>query len=129
MVLDLVHYVINNHPDIHVTVLDKLTYAGNRENFAGLPEDRFELVVGDIADAELVNKLFSKTDAVVHYAAESHNDNRLKNPYPIKKEGELFTLFMIFHSYLCNGYGFSVSIPTDESEFIVFTSTLILFIL
>ena len=48
MVLDLVHYVINNHPDIHVTVLDKLTYAGNRENFAGLPEDRFELVIGDM---------------------------------------------------------------------------------
>ena len=60
---NFVHYVINNHPDIHVTVLDKLTYAGNRANFAGLPEDRFELVVGDIADAELVDKLVSKTDA------------------------------------------------------------------
>ncbi len=79
---NFVHYVINNHPDIHVTVLDKLTYAGNRANLAGLPEDRFELVVGDIADAELVDKLVSKTDAVVHYAAESHNDNSLKDPYP-----------------------------------------------
>ena len=79
---NFVHYVINNHPDIHVTVLDKLTYAGNKENLAGLPEDRFELVVGDIADAELVDKLVSKTDAVVHYAAESHNDNSLKDPYP-----------------------------------------------
>lgn len=38
---NFVHYVINNHPDIHVTVLDKLTYAGNRENLSGLPEDRF----------------------------------------------------------------------------------------
>ncbi len=95
MVLDLVHYVINNHPDIHVTVLDKLTYAGNRENFAGLPEDRFELVVGDIADAELVNKLFSKTDAVVHYAAESHNDNRLKNPYPFLHANILGTYALI----------------------------------
>ncbi len=79
---NFVHYIINNHPDIHVTVLDKLTYAGNRANLAGLPEDRFELVVGDIADAELVDKLVSKTDAVVHYAAESHNDNSLKDPYP-----------------------------------------------
>ena len=65
-----------------MTVLDKLTYAGNRGNLAGLPEDRFELVVGDIADAELVDRLVSKTDAVVHYAAESHNDNSLKDPYP-----------------------------------------------
>ena len=54
---NFVHYVINNHPDIHVTVLDKLTYAGNRENLSGLPKDRFELVVGDIADAQLVDKL------------------------------------------------------------------------
>ena len=77
---NFVHYVINNHPDIHVTVLDKLTYAGNRANLAGLPEDRFELVVGDITDPELVDKLVSKTDAVVHYAAESHNDNSLKEP-------------------------------------------------
>ena len=65
-----------------MTVLDKLTYAGNRANLSGLPEDRFELVVGDIADVELVDKLVSKTDAVVHYAAESHNDNSLKDPYP-----------------------------------------------
>ena len=39
-----------------------------------------ELVVGDICDAELVDKLVQKTDAVVHYAAESHNDNSLKDP-------------------------------------------------
>ncbi len=41
-----------------------------------------ELVVGDIADAELVNRLIAETDAVVHYAAESHNDNSLNDPFP-----------------------------------------------
>lgn len=79
---NFVHYVVNNHPDIHITVLDKLTYAGNKENLAGLPADRVELVVGDITNAELVDELVSKTDAVVHYAAESHNDNSLKDPSP-----------------------------------------------
>ena len=54
---NFVHYVVNNHPEVHVTVLDKLTYAGNKENLAGLPEDRVELVVGDICDKELVDKL------------------------------------------------------------------------
>ena len=77
---NFVHYVVNNHPDIHVTVLDKLTYAGNKANLAGLPADRVELVVGDICDKELVDRLVSKTDAVVHYAAESHNDNSLIDP-------------------------------------------------
>ena len=37
---NFVHYVVNNHPDVHVTVLDKLTYAGNPENIAWLPSDR-----------------------------------------------------------------------------------------
>ena len=79
---NFVHYVVKHQPEVHVTVLDKLTYAGNRANLAGLPEDRVELVVGDIADSQLVNQLVAKADAVVHYAAESHNDNSLKDPSP-----------------------------------------------
>ena len=79
---NFVHYVYNNHPDVHVTVLDKLTYAGNRANIEEILGDRVELVVGDIADAELVDKLAAKADAIVHYAAESHNDNSLKDPSP-----------------------------------------------
>ncbi|MGZ7886306.1 dTDP-glucose 4,6-dehydratase [Ligilactobacillus salivarius] len=79
---NFVHYVVNNHPEVHVTVLDKLTYAGNKENLAGLPEDCVKLVVGDICDKELVDKLVQNADAVVHYAAESHNDNSLRNPDP-----------------------------------------------
>ncbi|MDR0846166.1 MAG: dTDP-glucose 4,6-dehydratase [Lactobacillales bacterium] len=79
---NFVHYVVNNHPDVFVTVLDKLTYAGNKANLDGLPTDRFELVVADICDAEVVDKLAAKADAIVHYAAESHNDNSLTDPSP-----------------------------------------------
>ncbi|WP_372966781.1 dTDP-glucose 4,6-dehydratase [Microbacterium sp.] len=78
---NFVHHVVA-HTDAHVTVLDKLTYAGNRASLAGLPADRVELVEGDIADAELVDSLFAGVDAVVHYAAESHNDNSLHDPRP-----------------------------------------------
>ena len=78
---NFVHHVLAN-TDHTVTVLDKLTYAGNRASLAGLPEDRVELVVGDVADAPLVNDLVARHDAVVHYAAESHNDNSLDNPRP-----------------------------------------------
>ena len=79
---NFVHYVVNNHPDVHVTVLDKLTYAGNPDNIAGLPKDRVELVVGDICDAELLERLVPGNDAIVHYAAESHNDNSIADPSP-----------------------------------------------
>src|SRR5829696_5552477 len=68
--------------DHTVTVLDKLTYAGNRASLDGLPDDRFHFVQGDIADAELVDGLFAEVDAVVHFAAESHNDNSLADPRP-----------------------------------------------
>lgn len=79
---NFVHYVVNNHPEVHVTVLDKLTYAGNPENIAGLPSDRVELVVGDICDAELLDRIVPGHDAIVHYAAESHNDNSIADPEP-----------------------------------------------
>ncbi len=79
---NFVHYVVREHPDVQVTVLDKLTYAGNSENIAGLPKNRVELVVGDICDADLLDKLVPIHDAIVHFAAESHNDNSIANPAP-----------------------------------------------
>lgn len=68
--------------DYKIIVLDKLTYAGHRESLEGLPAHRVSLVVGDIADAELVDSLIAEVDAVVHFAAESHNDNSLTDPLP-----------------------------------------------
>ncbi len=79
---NFVHYVVKHHPEVHVTVLDKLTYAGNKANLAGLPAERVELIVGDICDQTLVERLVADADAVVHYAAESHNDNSLIDPTP-----------------------------------------------
>ncbi|MFZ3009926.1 MAG: dTDP-glucose 4,6-dehydratase [Candidatus Microsaccharimonas sp.] len=79
---NFVHHVYKERPDWQITVLDALTYAGNRANLEGLDPERVKLVVGNITDAELVDKLVSEHDAVVHYAAESHNDNSLQNPRP-----------------------------------------------
>ena len=78
---NFVHHVLA-HTYHEVTVLDALTYAGNLASLNGLPEDRFRFVKGDITDAGLVDELFAGVDAVVHYAAESHNDNSLDNPRP-----------------------------------------------
>ena len=78
---NFVHYVLAN-TEHSVTVLDKLTYAGNLASLDGLPEDRFTFVQGDIQDAALVDGLVADTDTIVHYAAESHNDNSLNDPRP-----------------------------------------------
>jgi dTDP-glucose 4,6-dehydratase len=79
---NFVHFVYKERPDWHITVLDALTYAGNRANLDGLDPARVTFIQGNIMDAELVNKLVSENDAIIHYAAESHNDNSLDNPRP-----------------------------------------------
>lgn len=78
---NFVHRVLAT-TDASVTVLDKLTYAGNRVSIEGLPEDRLRFVHGDVADAVLVDELIPGQDVVVHFAAESHNDNSLRDPRP-----------------------------------------------
>ena len=79
---NFVRWVHDEKPDVKILVLDKLTYAGNIENIAGLDEDRFEFVHGDICDEALLEKIVPDTDAIVHYAAESHNDNSIADPSP-----------------------------------------------
>jgi dTDP-glucose 4,6-dehydratase len=68
--------------DHSVTVLDALTYAGNKATLIGLPANRFRLVEGSICDPQLVNDLVATHDVTVHFAAESHNDNSLRDPSP-----------------------------------------------
>lgn len=79
---NFVHWVLENQPSVHVTVLDALTYAGNRANLEGCDEDRMTFVHGDICDEQLVDELFASADACVHFAAESHNDNSIADPSP-----------------------------------------------
>lgn len=108
---DFVHYVLE-HTDDHVTVLDKLTYAANLASLDGLPSDRFTFVKGDICDATLVNELFAASDAVVHYAAESHNDNSLADPRPFVDTNIIGT-FTLLEAARATGVRYH-HISTDE---------------
>ena len=72
-------WVEREQPNVRITVLDALTYAGRRENLA---DTAAELVVGDICDAALVDSLVGRSDAIVHFAAETHNDNSIADPAP-----------------------------------------------
>jgi len=78
---NFVRRTLASKPDVEVTVLDALTYSGRLSNLEGL-EGKFKFVKGNICDAGVVDSLVSKADVVVHFAAESHNDNSLKSPRP-----------------------------------------------
>lgn len=78
---NFVRYWLEKNSEDEVVVLDKLTYAGRRENVADLEkESNFEFIKGDIVDEDLVNKLVGKVDTVVHFAAESHVDRSIMKP-------------------------------------------------
>ena len=98
--------------DAAVTVLDKMTYAANREAIDALPSDRVSLVVGDIADADAVDPLVADHDAVVHFAAESHNDNSLSDPSPFVHTNLIGT-FTLLEAVRRHGTRFH-HVSTDE---------------
>jgi dTDP-glucose 4,6-dehydratase len=78
---NFVHATLRDHPECRVTVLDALTYAGSRASLAGA-KDKIDFVEGRIEDPALVDRLVARHDVIVHFAAESHNDNSINNPSP-----------------------------------------------
>src|SRR5919112_895633 len=75
---NFVRHALRSHPDWRVTTLDKLTYAGRRENLHDVMDDpRHEFVHGDIADAAVAAPLVHASQIVVHFAAETHVDRSI----------------------------------------------------
>lgn len=78
---NFIHYTVKHFSHVRITVLDALTYAGNIENLHPVIES-IRFVEGSVVDESLVDSLVKDCDVVVHFAAESHNDNSLDNPWP-----------------------------------------------
>ncbi|MGI8880142.1 MAG: dTDP-glucose 4,6-dehydratase [Jatrophihabitans sp.] len=78
---NFVHQTVRKRPEVEVTVLDALTYAASEASLAPV-RDKISFVRGDVADAAVVDELVEHSDVVVHFAAESHNDNSLRDPSP-----------------------------------------------
>lgn len=91
---NFVHGAVRDHPEVAVTVLDAMTYAGSRESLATVEHD-IRLVQGDVTDADLVGKLVAECDAVVHFAAETHVDNALADPEPFVRSNVLGTFSVL----------------------------------
>lgn len=108
---NFVHQTVRERPSVRVTVLDALTYAGDRSSLAAI-EDRIEFIEGSITDAGLVDRLVRDADVVVHFAAESHNDNSLNDPSPFVQTNVVGT-FTLLEAVRKHGVRFH-HVSTDE---------------
>lgn len=99
---NFVHGVRARQDDVHIVVLDKLTYAGNLENltFNGSRMERVSFVEGDIADAELLRRLFLKfkPSRIVNFAAESHVDRSIHDPFAFVHTNVVGTCVLLHQS-------------------------------
>lgn len=108
---NFVHQTLRDHPEFEVVVLDALTYAGNEASLAAVRDD-IEFVHGSVADADVVDRLVSRCDVVVHFAAESHNDNSLRDPSPFLQTNVVGT-FTLLEAVRKHGVRYH-HISTDE---------------
>ena len=93
---NFVHMVAQRYPDTRIIVLDALTYAGNASNLTGAGQNnQVELVKGSVADPALVDELCRQADTIVHFAAESHNDNSLRDPSPFVETNVVGTFTLL----------------------------------
>ena len=108
---NFVQQTVAERPGAVVTVLDALTYAGDRSSLDPV-SGRVALVRGSITDADLVDGLVADADVVVHFAAESHNDNSLVDPSPFVQTNVVGT-FTLLEAVRRHGVRFH-HISTDE---------------
>ena len=94
---NFIRHILNVDSNFKIINLDKLTYAGNELNLFGLPEERHKLIIGDICDSNLLDRLFVKYefDVVVHFAAESHVDRSIDGPINFIQTNIVGTLSML----------------------------------
>lgn len=96
-----------------IVVLDKLTYAGNLNNFTAAERNEFEFIQGDICDSSLVEKLIAGIDVVLNFAAESHVDRSILSASDFVKSNTFGTQVLLENS-LKAGVGKYVQVSTDE---------------
>lgn len=111
---NFVHYILKKYPEYSVINLDALTYAGNLENVKEWENDsRYTFVKGDICDVELVEKLVSEVDIVVHFAAESHVDRSILDAKSFVQTNVIGTQVLL-DAALHNGKKRFHHVSTDE---------------
>jgi len=118
---NFIPYYLANNKDTHIVNLDLLTYAGDLQNLKEVESHpRYTFIEGDICDRDLVEKLFNQYNfqGVIHFAAESHVDNSIKNPDAFVKTNVFgtFTLLDVAKNHWMNG-PFSVKKAYTKARF------------
>ena len=109
-----VRMTLAEHAADSVTVLDKLTYAGNLANLAAVEHDsRFTFVKGDITDAEVVEELAARCDVIVNFAAESHVDRSLEAPGQFIQT-DVYGPYVLMEAARTHGHDRFLHVSTDE---------------
>ncbi len=109
-----VRHMLSVHPDLTITVLDKLTYAGNLANLADVAGNpRYRFVKGDINDAELVDGLAGGVDAIVNFAAESHVDRSIESADAFIQT-DVHGTFTLLEAARRHGHRTYLQVSTDE---------------
>lgn len=110
---NFVRYMLEEHDDLKITNLDKLTYAGNPSNLKGMDEKRYRFVKGDVCDKTVVDRAVSECDAIVHFAAETHVDRSIMyaGDFVTTDVYGTFVLLEAARKYKVNKF---VHISTDE---------------
>ena len=111
---NFVRHLHRTRPDVEITVLDKLTYAGNLANLAELDgQPGYRFVHGDICDEKLVDSLAAETDAIVNFAAETHVDRSLMDPFAFV-ETDVRGTAVLCEAARKHGHEVFLLISTDE---------------
>lgn len=93
---NFIHYLFKQYPDCEVINLDKLTYAGNKENLKEHENNlKYKFVQGDIVDPKIVEELVKQADVVVHFAAETHVDRSISGPAEFVKTNVVGTQVLL----------------------------------
>lgn len=111
---NFVRYMLESDPDASVTVLDKLTYAGNLDNLRDVANDpRYRFVQGDICDAEAVADAMEGCDWVVNWAADSHVDRSLVEPGSFIQT-DVYGVYVLLEEARRRSVKLLIQISTDE---------------
>ncbi len=113
---NFIHYMIEKYPEYKIINLDKLTYAGNLENLRDVENNpNYSFVKGDIADAVIVEKIFSENnvDVVINFAAESHVDRSIDNP-GVFIQTDVYGTFVLLEAVRKHNSKLFFQISTDE---------------
>lgn len=116
---NFIRYMLQKYPEYFIVNLDALTYCGNSENLSDVAADpvlskRYIFIHGDICDREIVRKVLAGVSMVVHFAAESHVDNSIKDPFVFTRTNVLGTHILLEEAKLQGKIERFVHISTDE---------------